>query len=117
MTTLDQVAAHLTVRGLRFRRHGDERIDIGFNGDNVVYEAVITVRGALVSVVAPNVAVVPAARLGEAIRLANRLNATRVALGCFWVHPTRQRLAFEVAIPAPDGPTQDQIRLGMAALS
>ena len=117
MTTIEQIAEHLTASGLRFGRPDDERIDIGFNGDNTSYEAIITARGYLISVVAPNVALLPDDRLDEAIRLANLLNARRMAYGCFWVEPARRRLAFEVAISAPEGPSLVQVWMAMSALN
>lgn len=115
MTSIDQIADHLTALGLRFRRR-DDRIDVGFDGDNVTYEAAITARPGLVSVLAWSIAVIPEARIDETIRLANLVNATRLSYGTFWVEPDDRRLAFEVPIPAPDGSAMDQVRMAMRVL-
>lgn len=117
MSIIALVAEHLTALGLRFRQLDEEAISIAFTGDNTGYEAFIRARGSLVSVIAPAVAQVPRPRLDEAIRTVNLLNATRVSYGCFWVDPARSRVAFEVTIPAPEGPSQDQVGMAMAALS
>ena len=117
MSALDLVAEHLTALGLRFRRADDQAIVIEFSGDNTPYEAVIQARGPVIAVTAHTVSMVPTARLDETIRIANLLNATRVMFGGFWVDPGRLRVTFELTIAAPDGPTRNQIDLGMAALS
>jgi hypothetical protein len=117
MSALEVVAEHLTALGLRFRRTEDQDILIEFSGDNTPYTAVIQARGPIVAVTAYTVSMVPSPRLDETIRVANMLNATRVMFGGFWVDAGRMRVAFELSIAAPDGPTRSQIDLGMAALS
>jgi hypothetical protein len=116
MNGIDRIAEHLTSGRYRFRQCKGERIDIGFDGDNTWYQAVITVRGPMVSVLVQAVIVAPRDRLEETLRLANMLNALRVPYGHFWVHPTERRLAFEVHVPVVDDVSQEQVRRSMVAL-
>jgi hypothetical protein len=116
MNGIDRVAEHLTAGRYRFRQFKGERIDIGFDGDNTWYQAVITVRGPMVSVLVQAVIVAPLDRVEETVRLSNMLNALRVPYGYFWVHPTERRLAFEVHVPAVDDVSQEQVRRSIVAL-
>jgi hypothetical protein len=117
MSTIEQVAEYLTALSLRFRQPDADAIVIGFNGENTTYEATIRLRGSLVTVTAYTVAMVPRPRIAETIRVANLLNAHKVSFGCFWVDPDRTRIAFELTVAAPGGPTREQIGMAMAALS
>ena len=117
MSTLDLIAAHLTALGLRYRSTDDGLILIEFTGTNTRYEAAIEPCGPLVRVVAPAVSMIPRGRLDETIRVVNLLNATKVVFGGFWVDPGQSRVAFELTLAAPDGPTLVQVDLAMSALT
>jgi hypothetical protein len=117
VSTLDRIAAHLTALGLRYRATDDGLILIAFTGFNTRYEAAIEACGPLVRVVSPAVSMIPGARLDETIRVVNLVNATRVMFGGFWVDPGQARVAFELALAVPDGPTVDQVDLAMSALT
>ena len=118
MNTIDLIAEHLEALNLRFRRiDDDDLIQISFTGDNTVYEGTIRTRGALISVIAYNVLVVPRPRLAETIRVVNLLNSQRVMYGAFWVDTERLRVAFELPVAAPDGVTREQIKMAMSGLS
>lgn len=116
MGDIAPVAAHLAALGLRHQQLDDETVMLGFSAEQTDYEVWLTRVGPLVALVATNAAVVPAARLDEAVRLANRINTTRLYWGGFCVHPESRRLTFELALPAPGGPSREQVALALGAV-
>ncbi|RIK41770.1 MAG: hypothetical protein DCC58_12035 [Chloroflexi bacterium] len=115
MATSDDICATMDALGLRFTRRDDGRVQTGFAGRNTDYTLFLEADGPLVSVVAPELARIPASRMREAIELANLLNASRLRWGNFWVHPTFRVLAFELAIIAPGELTSDHMGYALAA--
>jgi hypothetical protein len=116
MSTLDRIEEHLTALNLRYRRLPD-RITVGFNGANTVYEIGIHDGGSMAVLVVQGLLTISPARDAEALRLVNRLNSDRVPFGMFYITPDLHQLGFRLTLAITDGPpSQSQIDLALWAI-
>lgn len=118
MTIIDKFAAQLTALDLHFDLVKGEAIRMSFAGKNISYRVGVTASGPLVHIWAvPEIGTVDERRLGEVLRLANRLNARNVLWGSFWVDPEERKLTFELVIAAPgEELTREHVGMAIAAL-
>ncbi len=116
MSIIDAIDQHLADMGLRYRRLDDERIEIGFTGKNTQYSILIVSQGPWATFVTPALLQVPERRFDEMLRLANLINARRLRWGAVWVNPDYHTLGFELLLPLPELPTQEQVRIALSAV-
>src|ERR1700730_15581153 len=114
MSSIDEVANQLEGLGLRFRRESADCIRIGFADQNVSYEALILDQTPLITIVVPQLAIVPERRIPEMIAAVNELNASYVRWGTFWVHPRDHYLGFELGLPLSSDVTRPQVVCALA---
>lgn len=117
MNSFEQIAKHLNSLGLHFHTVGNEAIVLSFSGRNVSLEVSIRVSGPIVSFIAtPEVGKIDEKRVLPVILLANRLNAQRMSCGALWIHPESRKINAELAVVAPEGISQEQVKLAIAAV-
>ncbi len=113
---IELIRTQLEELGLKFRQEQEDRLVVGFREGDIDYEVHVIDKRPIIGFLVPSLAVVPAANMTEAIRLANRLNACHILLGMFYVDPEDRDLAFELVIAAPEGPSLDQLHLAFASV-
>lgn len=116
MNDISHVIRLLDEMELRYQQQDERSVSLSFSGTHTSYDLFMIWLGPLLSVMATADARLPAECLDEAIRLANHLNAERIAWGAFWVRPDQRVLGFELAMPCRAGISRDDLEMAFSAI-
>ena len=116
MRDIRDIFCHLDELGLRYEQQDERSVALSFSGKHVSYDVFIIWLGPVLSIIATAEGRLPEACLDEAIRLANALNAQRIAWGAFWVRPDQRALGFELAMPCRAGISREDLELAFGAV-
>jgi hypothetical protein len=116
MNDITQVTRLLDEMELRYQQQGERSVALSFSGKHTSYDLFVVCLGPLLSVMATADSRLPAGCLDEAIRLANHLNAERIAWGAFWVRPEQRALGFELALPCRAGVSREDLEMAFSAI-
>jgi hypothetical protein len=116
MNDITPVLLLLDAMSLRYEQVDVRCVRLGFNGEHISFEVLLIAEKPLLSLVAIAEPRIPAARVDEAIRLANRINAQAMRLGMLWIHPEKRTLGFEVALPTVAGVSPEALDLVLGTI-
>ena len=113
--SLETLKSELNELNLRYQQLDAEALLLRFGGEHTNYDAMITIDGPSIVIRARSPLIVPQTRMPGMLDLVNRINASLMRVGAFWIHPSQHQIFYEYALLAPQEVSQEQIGWAMAA--